>query len=588
MRKPPGHLEVVALLLTASIFFLAAVVAHLLRSHLAPHNDRIRYAADHLPTALLAIAVFAALFGVAASLIRPLETWPTPFYLAGITAIFALCWLPAWLAGGFVADDWALLAAASIRKIILLHPTYCWYTLDSVDGNFRPLGTVLYFAYMLHWFGLVSRAFTLGPLLLTLLASFVAFAIVRELGYSNLAAAAAALLYVTRGVLYTIVTWTAALGDGIAIVGCGLTALLVLKANKRSGIAACAYHLLAWLCFCVAILGKQSAFVAPPIVALLLFLRPGQPTRTTLVRRAASALAALSIYSVTAATVFFHAKILLRGANPYPIHLSLKPLLGTFDYATSYLFVLQLPDRVPRASLGPSLLGLAIVTALILLARKRPALLGDRPRDPIFAALAAAVSVSLFALLGTRSAPYYGCMAAFWLSIALGIVLTHTPQTHTAQTSRPLARLRRFLFCLLILSGFAEIRLEQIALIPSGGYLWGTYGMDSERRIRTNMHHELSVGGQGKIDTLLLEDCTHSSPYTSMLLLEAPIIQRILIYDTRTGEYYTNNQQGLRPSDGFTRLSDPQSYNWNQPLDAATAAGILARSRVLSIQCPNL
>jgi len=215
--------------------------------------------------------------------------------------------------------------------------------------------------------------------------------------------------------------------------------------------------------------------------------------------------------------------------------------------------------------------------------RKGPTLLGDRPRDPIFAALAAVASVSLFALLGTRSAPYYGCMSAFWLSIALGIVLTQT-----SSSGKHPARLRRFLFCLLILSGFAEIRLEQIALIPSGGYLWGTYGMDSERRIRSDMQRELAARGQGQIDTLVLEDCSHASPYTSMALLDSPSVPRMMVYDSRTDTYATNNRQGLRPIDSFAGLSDPKSYNWNQPLDVATAAGILARSRVLLIQCPSL
>jgi hypothetical protein len=62
----------------------------------------------------------------------------------------------------------------------------------------------------------------------------------------------------------------------------------------------------------------------------------------------------------------------------------------------------------------------------------------------------------------------------------------------------------------------------------------------------------------------------------------------MMVYDSRTDTYATNNRQGLRPIDSFAGLSDPKSYNWNQPLDVATAAGILARSRVLLIQCPSL
>jgi hypothetical protein len=174
-------------------------------------------------------------------------------------------------------------------------------------------------------------------------------------------------------------------------------------------------------------------------------------------------------------------------------------------------------------------------------------------------------------------------MSAFWLSIALGIALAQT----SSSGNRP-ARLRRFLFCLLVLSGFAEIRLEQIALVPSGGYLWGTYGMDSERRIRSNMQSAFASREPGQIDTLVLEDCAHPSPYSSMVLLDAPAIQRILVYDSRTGSYNANDLMGLRPNDSSAGVSDWRSYNWDQPLDASAVAGILARTHVLRIECPTL
>ena len=196
-------------LLSASFFSLLVCAATFyLRNHLQLQNDRIRYGVEHLPAALFAIAVFIALVGLARpmfSRISGLANRPSPYFLTILTIVFGLCWLPVWLAGGFVQDDWLLLAAASIRKIIYIHPAYSWYALDSVDGNFRPLGTILYFGYMLKWFGLEARAFTFGSFLLTLLGSLAAFAIVRELGYSKVAAAAASLLFMTRGMLYTVV-----------------------------------------------------------------------------------------------------------------------------------------------------------------------------------------------------------------------------------------------------------------------------------------------------------------------------------------------------------------------------------------------
>ena len=539
--------------------------------------------------ALLGIALFTALMGLSRRWLcnaSGLEEKPVRYYLICITVVFGLYWLPAWFAGGFVEDDWQLLAAASIRKIIYLHPSYIWYALDSVDGNFRPLGTVLYFGYMLKWFGLAPRAFTFGPLLVSLLGGMVAFAIVREMGYSKVAATVASLLFLTRGVLYTIVTWTCAFGDSISIALCGLTALFVLKANRRHGLAAILCHLLAWFFFLMATLAKQSSFVAPLIVVLLLLLRPGEPEADqgraklpTLTRRIATAAVTLCVYSATAAAVFLHAKSLLRVPSPYLIQFSAKALFQTFSYATWYFLVVKFPNNFRVANMLPGLMGLAIVATLIFLARRHPPLLGDRPRDIAFAGLASAASVSLFILLGTRSAPYYGCMAAFWFSIALGIALT---RYGAPGPGNPAARLCCFLFCLLLLSGFIEVRIEQTGLIPSGGYPWGTFGMDTERTVQADMQRETATPGK---DMLLLVDCTATIPYASMTMLDAPAIQRILMLDSHTGAYRANNHQGLRPTDDLPGLSDPQAYNWNKPMDPSIFAGIAAHESVLRLQC---
>jgi len=589
IRSVIGRLEDVFFLSALLLSLLVCAATFFLRNHLLFHNERIQYGVGHLPFALLATALFIALVGLARPLlsrISVLANWPTPYFLAVLAIVFALCWLPVWLAGGFVQDDWLLLAAASIRKIIFLHPTYCWYSLDSVDGNFRPLGTTLYFAYMLKWFGLAARAFTFGPFLLTLLGNLVAFAIVRELGYSRVAAAAASLLFMTRGLLYTVVAWTAALGDGIAILFCGLTYLFLLKATKRHGSTALYYHLFAWLFFCVAILGKQSSFVAPLIVALLLFLRPGEPSQTRLpsvLRRTATAALGLCIYAATAAIVFFHAKTLLHASSPYPISFSIRALQQPFCHATWYFLLVQFPDRFPAANMLVSLLGLAIVAGILLLACKFPKLLGDRPRDIVFAGLAAVASLSLFILLGTRSAAYYGCMSAMWVSIALGIAFT---RFGSPSIDNPPARLCCFLFYVLLVSGFAEIRIEQTGLFPSGGYVWGTYGMDAERSVKADMDRELAMS-QDK-GALVLVNCPRANLLTSLALLDAPHIQRILMYDTRSNVYTANDQQGLRPTDGFASLSDTQSYSWTKPLDAASAAGIMSHMQVLRLECNDI
>jgi hypothetical protein len=570
---------------------LASLAAQLLQARLNPANPRIAYGLHHLSVELAAAALFTAFVAIirpALARIPNLANRPTALYTVAVAVVFGLTWLPVWLAGGFAQDDWLLLAAASVRHSITDHPALSWYALDTVDGNFRPLGTVLYFGYLLKWFGPTARVFTLGPLVLTFLVTLTAFAFVRELGYGRPTAAAASLLFLTRGVLYTVVAWASALGDGIAILCCGLTALLVLKATKRSGLATAACHAAAWLLFCVAILGKQSAFVAPLIVALILYLRPGEsrslsPTRTT---RLFAAATAFIVYAATAAVVFLHAKSLLHAPSPYPIGLSAKALLQSFAHITWYFLVMQFPDRYPTANLLPSLLGLAILITAIFLVRRHPRLLGDRPRDVLFAALAAAASLSLFVVLGTRSAPYYGCMAAFWISIALAISLTGFAP------AAPAARRCTFVFCLLITTGFAGIRIQQTALIPSGGYLWGTFGMDFDRRTQTAMRHQLTAAHLvHPDDTLIITDCPESRTYPSMALLDAPALPRILLYDTHNRAYTANNRLGLRPSDDThdpadrASLSDPEAYHWTTPLDPTTAAGILARSNIAALAC---
>jgi hypothetical protein len=589
LRKVIGRPEDL-FFLSASLFsLLVCAVTFFLRNHLLFQNGRIRYGVGHLPAALFAIAMFLALVGFARpmlSRISGLANRPSPYFLTVLAIVFGLCWLPVWLAGGFVQDDWLLLAAASIRKIIYIHPAYSWYALDSVDGNFRPLGTVLYFGYMLKWFGLEAHAFTFGPLFLTLLGSLVVFAIVRELGYSRVAAAAASLLFMTRGMLYTVVAWSAALGDGIAILFCGLTYLFLLKAIKQHGAAALYCHLFAWLFYCVAILGKQSSFVAPLIVALLLFIRPGEPRHTRLasvLRRAATATLGLCVYAATAAVVFFHAKTLLHAASPYPIRFSLRALQQLFSYATWYFLLIQFPDKFLIANMLVSLLGLAGVAGTILLAWKFPKLLGDCHRDLVFAGLAAVASISLFVPLGTRSAAYYGCMSAMWVSIGLGIVFT---QFGSPRNDNPPARLCCFLFCMLLVTGFAEIRLEQTGLFPSGGYIWGTYGMDTERSIQADMYRELAMS-QGA-EVLLLDNCPRAYLFTSLALLDAPSIQRILMVDSHTNTYTVNDRQGLRPTDGFSSLTDTQSYNWTKPLDAASADSYMAHRQVLLLECHDI
>lgn len=583
MRKAINGFEDSILLCIAIASFLAAAGTALLRSHLHIHNHRVQYGMEHLPAALLAVCLFTLLTGLLRIfLVRSTHLLfkPSIYYLGFLTAVFGLCWLPALLAGGFVQDDWMLLAAASVRKVIYLHPAYSWYTLDSVDGNFRPLGTVLYFGYMLKWFGLSAFAFLSGSFLINLLGSLVAFGIVREMDYSKVAGAAASILYMSRGLTYTINTWASALGDGLVILLCGLMALAILKANKLRGPAAFGYHAMAWISFFFATLAKQSSFAAPVIVVLLLFLRPGETSLLPLGRRIKSALLGLLVYSGTAAVVFFHAKALSQAKTPYPIAFSVGSVLQTFSYPTWYVMTFEFPDKYVAANLLSRFVGLAIVFGLIVLAWKVPRLLGERPRDILFAVLAAIASLSLFVFLATRIAPYYGSMFAFWISIALGITLT---RFELADTDNRPARLCCLFFCLLAVTGFADIRIKQTGLIPAGGYIWGTFGMNYEREQYRELQRQLARWPQK--DVLVLADPpSYPSYYTAMALLADPGLKKILVYDSTRNAFFSNDLEGDRPRNDFGALNDPLAYNWTVPMKPSAAADITSREKPLWLE----
>lgn len=555
-------------------FFAAALVV--LKPQLRTANGQADYAFSHLAVPLLEVAVFLACVGLLRPLLarsKRLDARPSWQYCVVLAAVFCIFWLPVLLSAGFIADDWMLLAAASIRKIVYLHPGLSWYTLDSVDGNFRPLGTVLYVGYMLKIFGLSPVAFLTGNFIVNFAASLVAFLIVRELGYSHIAAIAAAVLYISRDIAFTLNAWVAALGDGLSILLCGLTTLAILRACRRKTSVAISYHLLAWIFFVFATLAKQSSFVAPLIVALVVLIRPGDVPFVPMVRRLLLAAALFLVYSATAAIVFFHAKKLFNATVPYPIHLTLSGIVSVFSYVTWYL----IPDVYRRAPMLPAIAGLAIVVAGAVFVLRVPGALGRRPRDIGFAVLAAAASVSLFVVLPSRTAPYYGAMSAFWFSIALGIVLT---RFGAVQSDNLAARRSCFIFCLLLALGFLSIQLKRIGLIPSGGYIEGSFETDQERVEYVEIAHLLAQSPQK--DTLVLTDCRKSPRYyASMALLADPRITRILVYDSHRRMFLSNDLDGQRPKDDLSGLQDAQAFNWNIPVPASEAAHETSDARTL-------
>lgn len=572
------------LVLLVSIACAILVRMRLGADALGPVNQRVRYGLEHLPGALVASLLFLVLLTIARTPMIRNDRWrelPTRYFVAALIAAFCLFWLPPVLAGGFDKDDWMLLGAASIRTILATHPSLLWSTLDSVDGNFRPLGTALYMGTMLRHFGIWARPFLAGLFLVNLLGTLVAFAIAIRLGYTRVTATAAALLYLSRSEIYPIVTWTCALGDSLVILLCGLMVLALLTAIRHRGTTAAGLHLFAWVCFCLATVAKQSAFAAPLIVGLVLGLRPGRDARKSpLAYRLRSALLGMTIYGATAAVPFFQAKRLLVTGSPYPIRLSFDALLRTFAYVIWYFGTFEFPTKYIRLQMLPNIAGLLVLCAAVVILIRVPRIWGERPRDVAFCLLAAVASVSLFVVLPARVAPYYGAMAAFWLSLALAIALTRFGWATPENTA---GRVCSFLFCTLLLTGFADIRVKQTGLFPSGGYTWGASEVGLEMEIYNGIKQALRRAPETQ--TLILEDMPNSDGYFAGMAISAdPHLKRILAYHSTSMSFLANDTEGKLPSNDFAGLHSPKSYNWNVPLDEPRVARLLAGEQVLRLK----
>ena len=530
-----------------------------------------------LLTALFAAAAgfFSAFFSKPASL----DEKPVYYSLLLLIAAFSLCWLPVLLSGGFVQDDWMVLSAAAIRKIIYLHPSTAWFSLDTVNGNFRPLVTSLYFGYMFKIFGLQAFAFLCGNFIVNLLGSIVAFFLVRELGYTKTAGFIASLLYMTRSFNYTLNAWACALGDGIVILLGGVIVLMILRANKRGGFVSIAYHALAWVLFVVATFAKQSSFSIPLIVALLLLLRPGQTALPSFARRVTQTVLALITYSIPAAIIFFHARSLLQKV-PYPIVMTLNGFTQLFGYITWYFIGFELPGQYKIFGVLTSVAGAALLVGLILLVRRVPALWGKRPRDIVFLLLASLAAISLYIVLPSRTVAYYGAMSAFYVSIAIGIAVTQLGGITDRSVA---ARNAYFALYLIVIAGFLDIRIKQTGLISSGGYIWGTYGVAQEKILYGQIAKALAISPADH--TLVMVGFPEAEPaFQSMALIANPGLQRILRYDRKTGTYLANNLEGFRPKDNVSALSDLQAYWWNLPIDIAEAAKLDTQDKATWIE----
>lgn len=572
-------------ILSACAVTLLASSVGVVKLHHASATWRVVYGMEHLAPALLCSGLFFCVLALAQLWLRRdgmdrLERLPAGFFLAAIGLAFCVFWLPVVVWGGFAQDDWLLLAAASIRHVIPAHPVASWVALDSVDGNFRPLGTVLYFGYMYKAFGLAPHLYLMANFLLNLGTAWTGFLIVRGLGYSKLVAGAGAVLYLSRGVLYTQAAWVSALGDCIVTLLTGVVILLLLRAIRYVGWRAIGFHGAAWALFAVSTLAKQSSFTTPAIVVALLLLRPGPVPALPWGQRAKQAGVAGLLYGGVVVAVYLHARALLGHATPYQLKLSFYAVLRTFAYVFWYFETLYIPnDRLFARSHPAGLFdlgGMVLVLCVGVLLYRRPGLLGERPKDLLFLLIAGLSSVSLFVMLEGRNEAYYGSMLAFWFSLGFAILLTRV----RSPGPRRLAHLG---VLMLVGVGFLDVRMKEIGLLWTGGYFWGDADVQFEGARFAELQRIAAADPQGQT-AVLIDPPIQPRFYTAMLFLLAPQLEHVLVYDSKSGTYLGNDRQGGRPEDGIASLRDVEAYRARLALSPAAAAALTSEAPTVWIR----
>ena len=255
-------------------------------------------------------------------------------------------------------------------------------------------------------------------------------------------------------------------------------------------------------------------------------------------------------------------------------------VLRTFAYVFWYFETLYVPsDKLFQRSHPMGLLDLAgmmLVGMLTFLLVRYPWLMGERPRDLGFFGVAAACSVLLFTLAQERNEAYYGTMLAFWLSLGFAVLLTRL------RAPGPV-RLAEFGFCALIALSFLDVRLKQIGSVWPGGYFWGNADVASEKARFTDLQRLLAAAPAAST-AILIDPPIQPRFYASMVMLVAPQVERVIVYDRKTNTYLANDRGGLLSCDGVDALRDVGAYKWATPVEAQTAAKLMAEPETIRLQ----
>jgi protein O-mannosyl-transferase len=203
----------------------------------------------------------------------------------------------------FLSDDFVLLtyarsASSAFRPL---------FTAGGGDGFFRPIGYVS-LAFTSVWAGVSPVLWHAPALALHIINSVLVYMLAAVLGRSRMAAIFAAILFAIHGTRPEAVVWIAGRFDLLStfFVLCGL--LLFVRSQNELPATGSVYGFASLSCMILAILTKESAYVFPFLLVLLLISRRRWSRRR---------LPTVIPFFVVAATLFAYRWVLFGGIGGY-------------------------------------------------------------------------------------------------------------------------------------------------------------------------------------------------------------------------------------------------------------------------------
>lgn len=257
-----------------------------------------------------------------------------------LTLLFVAITFSGNLRDPFLSDDYVLVSGTSLGQTHLLAALLR----PAGDGSYRPVG-YLYYGLVRMWAGYDPARWHIVALAIHLVNCTFLYLIVRALWRHSLLASLSALLFGSHGTRPEVVTWTAGNYD---LLACGFTlaAVFCVLRTARPSYGAMALSL---CCILMAVLSKESAYVAP--AAVWAFAIAGDRSKDRRLRLFVVAASGLCIL------LFVHRWYLFGGPGGYtdsltgrPQILSLKPLLVAKALSSRIWDILLFPVNWEAAS----------------------------------------------------------------------------------------------------------------------------------------------------------------------------------------------------------------------------------------------